>query len=104
MIAARPRPGPLAGAGLLRDPRRRLLGRGHAGRAHRLPQARQITFALARADTGLLHTLQLYGIRKRIPDNLHFASLSDAVAAFHAEPPPAVPQARTAPQDKPVAD
>ncbi len=67
-------------------------------------QARQITFAVARADTGLLHTLEHYGLRKRIPDNRHFASLSDAVAAFQAEPPLAVPQARTATQDKPVAD
>ena len=67
-------------------------------------QARQITFALARADTGLLHTLEHYGLRKRIPDNRHFASLSDAVAAFRAEPPVAFPQARTATQDNPVAD
>ena len=33
-----------------------------------------------------------------------FASLGDAVAAFQAEPPPAVPQARTATREKPVAD
>ena len=67
-------------------------------------QARQITFAVARADTGLLHTLEHYGLRKRIPDNRHFASLSDAVAAFRAEPPFAVPQARTGTQGEPVAD
>jgi MFS superfamily sulfate permease-like transporter len=65
-------------------------------------QARGITFALARADTGLLHTLQLYGIRKRIPDDRQFASLDAAVAAFRAEPVVRLPQPRTDPQGKPV--
>jgi high affinity sulfate transporter 1 len=66
--------------------------------------ARHITFALARADTSLLHTLELYGIRRRIPDHRLFDSLSDAVAAFQAEPPVAVPETRTATQDNPVPD
>ena len=66
--------------------------------------ARQITFALARADTGLLHTLDLYHLLDRIPDDRRYAALTDAVTAFQAEPPPAVPQARTSPQDRPVGD
>jgi MFS superfamily sulfate permease-like transporter len=49
-------------------------------------EARQITFALARADTSLLHTLDLYGIGKRIPADRRFASLGDAVTAFRAQP------------------
>jgi len=65
-------------------------------------QAREITFALARADTGLLHTLELYGICKRIPDDRQFASLDAAVAAFRAEPVVRLPQPRTDPQGKPV--
>jgi high affinity sulfate transporter 1 len=64
--------------------------------------AQQITFAVARADSGLLHTLELYGIRKRIPDDRTFASLADAIDAFEAEPPRAVPQARSARPDNPV--
>ncbi len=65
-------------------------------------EARQITFALARADTGLTHTLELYGIGERIEDDRQFASLDAAVAAFRAQPPARLPQPRTDPQDKPV--
>ena len=84
---ARPRPGALAG------PRRRVARRHRLLRRRRLDglldylEARQITFALARADPGLLDTLEHYGLRKRIPDNRHFASLSDAVAAFQGRTP-----------------
>jgi len=49
--------------------------------------ARHITFALARADTGLLHTLELYGLRTRIPDSHLFGNLTDAVSAFEADVP-----------------
>jgi len=49
--------------------------------------ARHITFALARADTGLVHTLELYGLRARIPDSHLFGNLTDAVAAFEADAP-----------------
>ncbi len=46
--------------------------------------AHDITFMLARADTPLLHTLELYGLRSRVPDSHLFGSLTDAVAAFRA--------------------
>jgi len=49
--------------------------------------ARHITFALARADTGLMHTLELYGLHSRIPDSRLFGNLTDAVAAFEADVP-----------------
>jgi high affinity sulfate transporter 1 len=65
-------------------------------------EARQISFALARADTSLLHTLELYGIGKRIPDDRRFASLSDAVTAFRALPVAPLVQQRAASEDKPV--
>jgi high affinity sulfate transporter 1 len=48
--------------------------------------AKGVTFALARADTGFLHTLELYGIKKRIPDERVFGNLTDAVSAFEAAP------------------
>src|SRR4051794_12628861 len=51
--------------------------------------ARNIVFALARADDALLHTLTLYGLRDRIPDNRLFGNLTDAVTAFSAAPTPA---------------
>jgi MFS superfamily sulfate permease-like transporter len=44
--------------------------------------ARGITFALARADDALLHTLDLYELRHRIPDTQVFGNLADAVQAF----------------------
>ena len=44
--------------------------------------ARDITFALARADDALLHTLDLYELRDRIPDTQVFGNLADAVRAF----------------------
>ena len=47
--------------------------------------ARGITFALARADTGLLFTLATYGLMKRIPDARVFANLIEAVEAFRTE-------------------
>lgn len=47
--------------------------------------ARGITFALARADTGLLFTLATYGLMKRIPDARVFANLIEAVEAFQTE-------------------
>ena len=51
--------------------------------------ARNITFALARADDSLLQTLEKYELRKRIPDSHIFGSLSDAVNAFEASTPAA---------------
>jgi high affinity sulfate transporter 1 len=65
-------------------------------------EARQINFALARADTSLLHTLDLYGIAKRIPDDRRFASLGEAVAAFRAQPSAPAAQQPAAKGDKPV--
>ena len=47
-------------------------------------EARNITFALARADDGLLQTLEKYELRKRIPDSRLFGNLADAVSAFEA--------------------
>ena len=46
-------------------------------------EARGVVLALARADSGLLDTLQIYGLRPRIPDDRTFANLSDALDAFH---------------------
>lgn len=65
-------------------------------------QARGITFALARADTGLLHTLELYELRDRIPNDRVFTSLDAAVAAFRAAPSARLPHPRADVQDKPV--
>ena len=50
-------------------------------------EARNITFALARADDGLLQTLEKYELRKRIPDTHLFGSLAEAVSAFEASTP-----------------
>ncbi len=47
--------------------------------------AKHVTFALMRADDSLLHTLDLYGLRKRIPDSHLFGNLTDAVDAFAAD-------------------
>ena len=44
----------------------------------------EVVLALARADTGLLDTLEVYGLRSRVPDDRVFANLDDAVDAFHA--------------------
>jgi high affinity sulfate transporter 1 len=54
-------------------------------------EAKGITLVLARADTSLLHVLDVYGMRHRFPDSRIFSSLSEAVAAFRAGTPPAVP-------------
>jgi high affinity sulfate transporter 1 len=50
-------------------------------------QAKRITLALAQADSALLHVLDKYGLRKRIPDARVYATLADAVTAFRAEGP-----------------
>jgi high affinity sulfate transporter 1 len=65
-------------------------------------EARQITFALARADTSLLHTLDLYGLGKRIPGDRRFASLNEAVAAFGTQPAVPLVQQGAPSGDKPV--
>ncbi|MGZ4594769.1 MAG: SulP family inorganic anion transporter [Actinomycetes bacterium] len=57
-------------------------------------EAKRVTFALARADSGLLHTLDLYGIRSRIADEHIFNTLSEAVRAFQSEPAAAPVQRR----------
>ena len=49
--------------------------------------ARNVTFALARADDGLLQTLQRYELRERIPDSHLFGSLEEAARAFEASTP-----------------
>ena len=47
--------------------------------------SRQITFAMARADTGLLDTLGAYDLLNRIgPDHLH-DTLTEAIEAFHRD-------------------
>ena len=56
--------------------------------------AKHVTFALARADSGLLHTLDLYGIRSRIPAEHIFDTLAEAVRAFQSEPAAAPVQQR----------
>jgi high affinity sulfate transporter 1 len=43
-----------------------------------------VVLALARADSGLLATLRIYGLDTRIPSEHVFANLDDAVDAFHA--------------------
>jgi len=49
--------------------------------------SRQITFAMARADTGLLDTLGAYDLLDRIgPDHLH-DTLAEAIEAFHRDIP-----------------
>ncbi|MGD9529035.1 MAG: SulP family inorganic anion transporter [Pseudonocardia sp.] len=52
-----------------------------------------ITFALARLDDGLVHTLDVYGLLARIPQDRRFSTLEDALAAFAADPatPPPAP-------------
>jgi high affinity sulfate transporter 1 len=65
-------------------------------------EARQIIFALARADTSLLHTLDLYGLGKRIPDDRRFTSLDEAVRAFGTQPAVPLVQQRAPSGDKPV--
>ncbi len=47
--------------------------------------ARHVTFALARGDTGLLATLSAYDLKERIPDDRIFGNLADAVDAFRAD-------------------
>jgi high affinity sulfate transporter 1 len=47
--------------------------------------SKKITFALARPDTGLLETLDHYGLLVRIPESHRYANLTDAVAAFVAD-------------------
>jgi MFS superfamily sulfate permease-like transporter len=41
-----------------------------------------VVLALARADEGLLHTLEVYGLRPRVPADHVFANLENAVEAF----------------------
>jgi len=50
--------------------------------------ARQVTFALAGADTALVDTLQSYDLVDRIPADHRFAGLSEAVDAFRNAPAP----------------
>ena len=45
-------------------------------------KARDITFALARADSGLVKTLQKYGLMDRIEAAHMYGNLADAMAAF----------------------
>ena len=47
--------------------------------------ARGIRFVLARADSGLIDTLTLYGLMERIPAENVYPNLTDAVTAFEAE-------------------
>jgi high affinity sulfate transporter 1 len=47
--------------------------------------AKGITLAMARADASLLHLIEKYGLRHRLPDTRVFPNLSDAIAAFRAE-------------------
>jgi MFS superfamily sulfate permease-like transporter len=49
--------------------------------------AKRITLALAQPDSALLHVLDKYGLRRRIPDARIYATLADAVTAFRAEGP-----------------
>ena len=51
--------------------------------------AKHITFALARPDTGLLATLGDYELKARIPDDHIFGNLTDAITAFRADTPAA---------------
>ena len=48
-------------------------------------EQRNVVFALARADAGLLETLASYGLRERIIDEHIFGSLAEAVEAFRRE-------------------
>ncbi|MFN8037178.1 MAG: SulP family inorganic anion transporter [Acidimicrobiia bacterium] len=48
--------------------------------------AKHITVALARADTQLLHTLDLYGLRAKFPDERAYGNLQDAIDAFRSSP------------------
>ena len=48
-------------------------------------EQRDVVFALARADAGLLETLASYGLRERIIDEHIFGSLAEAVEAFRRE-------------------
>jgi high affinity sulfate transporter 1 len=49
-------------------------------------EARQITAALARVDSGFLAAMTAYGIESRIPPERMYPSLTDAYAAFEARP------------------
>jgi MFS superfamily sulfate permease-like transporter len=53
--------------------------------------AKGVSLVLAGADTSLLNVLDVYGMRHRFPDGRIFPTLSEAIAAFHAETPPAIP-------------
>jgi len=48
---------------------------------------RGVVLAVARADSGLVETLETYGLRSRVPDDRMFANLDDAVDAFRASAP-----------------
>jgi high affinity sulfate transporter 1 len=50
--------------------------------------AKKITFALARADSDLLTTLQAYGLSERISPDRVYGNLVDAITAFRAAPAP----------------
>ena len=52
--------------------------------------AKAVTLVLTRADTSLLHVLDVYGLKHRFPDSRIFPTLSEAIAAFRAETQPAV--------------
>ena len=85
-------PGPVAHP-RRREPRRhRLLRRHLARRTARLPrESRQITFAIVRADSGLVDTLRAYDLLDRIGSH-HYDTLDDAIAAFHSDATALSPQ------------
>ncbi|MFC6594052.1 SulP family inorganic anion transporter [Kitasatospora paranensis] len=53
--------------------------------------ARRVTFVLARPDASLVDTLKLYELWQRIPPELVFGNLIDAIRAFPAGGPPGAP-------------
>ena len=57
-------------------------------------QAHNITFALTRADAGLLRTLAGYGLLDRIGEDQRYGTLGDAVSAFRARTGPVLPGAQ----------
>jgi high affinity sulfate transporter 1 len=57
-------------------------------------QAHDITFALTRADAGLLRTLAEYGLLDKIGEGQRYGTLGDAVSAFRARAGPVIPGAQ----------
>ena len=60
-------------------------GRALAGLLDYL-QAKSITPVLARADSSLVATLEVYGLAERIPADRRYANLVDAIEAFRSRP------------------